>query len=163
MQRTKHSVRIHHDNADAACVARIGEAATAAAGRSLGVRAQLPRGNRPGAKNAHDQCAKERCFGLLVHGGFPSCSITRRGACRFGECEITHAYVGSGLREDARAAQNVGATFVRGAEAAAGVGLKIQRQLASGNRSRAENSGDHRRKNGVSHCLTHGLSFLSTS
>jgi hypothetical protein len=42
--------------------------------------------------------------------------------------------------------------------------LNIQRQLVSGNRSRAENSGGHSRKNDVLDCLTHGSSsFLPNS
>jgi hypothetical protein len=36
--------------------------------------------------------------------------------------------------------------------------LNIQRQLASGNRSRAQNSGGDPRKNDVLDCLTHGAS-----
>jgi len=38
--------------------------------------------------------------------------------------------------------------------------LNNQRQLAGGNRSRAENSGRHRGKNDVLDCASHGRSFL---
>ena len=80
---------------------------------------------------------------------------------RSGCNEVAYAYGGSGVIEDARAAQNVGATCFLGAEAAAGGGLNIQRQLVSRNRSRAENSGGHRRKNDVLDCPTHGHSSSS--
>lgn len=69
MRRTKRVACLHQNDADAACFARLGSAAAAATRKSLGIRSQLPRGNRPGAQNGHDQCAKERCFDLLVHGG----------------------------------------------------------------------------------------------
>jgi len=41
--------------------------------------------------------------------------------------------------------------------------LNSQRQLAGGKRSRAENSGGHRRKNDILDFPTHGSLLLSTS
>jgi hypothetical protein len=65
-------------------------------------------------------------------------------AFRFGCYEIAHAYSGSGVVEDAGATQNVGAPCFLGAEATAGGGLDIQRQLAGGNRAHAQNGRHHR-------------------
>jgi hypothetical protein len=127
--------------------ARAGLDCTACTGARLyvGFCLQLPRGNCPGAETAQKQYAKERGFDLLVHGVFfLSWSITRRGACRFGECEIAHAYVGSGLRKDAGAAENLGTACIAGAEASAGGALNILGQLAGGKRSRAKNGRQHR-------------------
>jgi hypothetical protein len=64
--------------------------------------------------------------------------------CRLGCDEIAHACRESGLN-DTPAAQNVGAGLCLAAEMVlASCVLNIQRQLAGGNRSRAENSHNHR-------------------
>jgi hypothetical protein len=84
------------------------------------------------------------------------CSITRRRACRFGGDEIARAARESGLN-DASAAQNVGAGLCLAAEMVlASCVLNIQRQLASGKRSRAESSSCHQCKDYVLDCfITH--------
>jgi hypothetical protein len=64
------------------------------------------------------------------------------------------------LRKDAGAAQNVGATCIAGAEAAAAGALNILGQLSRGKCSRAENSAGHRCKSDALDCLTHGSSSL---
>jgi hypothetical protein len=75
--------------------------------------------------------------------------------------EPAYACGGIGVVEDASAAQNVGAGLCPAAEMVlASCVLNSQRQLASGNRSRAENSGGHCRENDVLDCLTHGSSSL---
>ena len=72
MRRAKHVVRLHHHNADAACFARIGEAAAAAAaGSSRGVCPQLPRGNCPGAHSRHNDRRQERGFDFFPHDRSP--------------------------------------------------------------------------------------------
>jgi hypothetical protein len=81
--------------------------------------------------------------------------------CRSGCNEFALAYGGSGVVEDACAAQNVGAPCFLGAEAAAG-GLERPEQLACGNRSRAQNSGSHRHQDDVLKFLTHGSSAFFT-
>jgi hypothetical protein len=79
--------------------------------------------------------------------------------CRPGCNEPAYACGGGGAVEDASAAQNVGAGLCLAAEMVlASCVLNIQRQLASGNRSRAQNSGGHPCKNDVLDCLTHGSS-----
>ena len=78
--------------------------------------------------------------------------------------EPAYACGGAGVVEDASAAQNVGAGCCPGAEMVlASCVLNIQRQLASGKRSGAENSCGHRRKNDVLDFPIHGHSFFSTS
>jgi hypothetical protein len=75
-----------------------------------------------------------------------------------------YACGGIGVVEDASAAQNVGAGLCLAAEMVlASCVLNNQRQLASGKRSRAENSGGHRRKNDVLDFPTHGHSFFMTT
>ena len=78
--------------------------------------------------------------------------------------EPAYAGGGTGVVEDASAAQNVGAGICPGAEMVlASCVLNSQRQLASGKRSRAENGGGHRRKYDVLDFPTHGSLLLSTS
>jgi hypothetical protein len=76
--------------------------------------------------------------------------------------ESAYACGGAGVVEDASAAQNIGAGLFPAAEMVlASCVLNNQGQLAGGNRSRAESSGGHRRKNDVLDCPTHGHSFSS--
>ena len=76
--------------------------------------------------------------------------------------QFAHAYGGSGLRNDARTAQDVGAACFLGAEApAASLGGRSQRQLARGNRSRAQYACDQRHKERCPDFLVHeGSPFL---
>jgi len=70
--------------------------------------------------------------------------MSGRGACRFGRYERARAARESRLN-NAPAAQNVGTRmFLFVAEATAGGGLNVQRQLASGKRSHTKNGGHHR-------------------
>lgn len=67
--------------------------------------------------------------------------------CRLGCNEPAYTCGGGGAVEDASAAQNVRAGLCPAAEMVlASCVLNIQRQLACGNRSRAENGCHHRRK-----------------
>jgi hypothetical protein len=77
-----------------------------------------------------------------------------------GSDKLARTYRGSGVVEDARAAQNVGAACFLGAEAPAG-NLSSQRQLPRRNRSRAENGHRHRCQKRVLNCLAHDSPFLS--
>jgi hypothetical protein len=78
--------------------------------------------------------------------------------------ESAYACGGTGVVEDASAAQNVGAGCCPGAEMVlASCVLNSQRQLASGKCSRVENSGGHRRKNDILDFPTHGHSFFMTT
>src|SRR5215467_11546671 len=76
--------------------------------------------------------------------------------------QFAHAYGGSGLRDDARAAQNIGAAcFLRAEAPAAGLSSRSQRQLARGNRSRAQYACDQRHKERCPDFLVHeGSPFL---
>jgi hypothetical protein len=75
--------------------------------------------------------------------------------------EPAYACGGTGIVEDTSAAQNVGAGCCPGAEMVlASCVLNSQRQLASGKRSRAENSGGQRCKNDVLDFPIHGHSFF---
>jgi len=78
--------------------------------------------------------------------------------------EPAYACGGTGVVEYASAAQNVRARVCPGAEMVlASSVLNIQRQLASGKRSCAENRGGHRRKEDVFDFPIHGHSFFVTS
>jgi hypothetical protein len=88
--------------------------------------------------------------------------ILRQLLSPFGCNEPAYACGGTGIVEDASAAQNVGAGLCLAAEMMlASCVLNNQRQLAGGNCSRTEHTGGHRRKNDVLDCLTHDLSSLS--
>jgi hypothetical protein len=83
---------------------------------------------------------------------------TVRLFCRPGRHQQARAYPFSG-RNEARAV-NVAARDFLGAGAVAGSDRGSLAQLAGGNRSRAENSGSHRRKDYVFDCLAHDSVFL---
>jgi len=137
--------------------------AEALAGGGLHIHGQLAGGNAPRAEYGHDQCAEERCFDLLAHGCSFLVQLPDGRACRSGCNESAYACGGAGVIEDASASQNVGAGLCLAAEMVlASCVLNIQRQLAGGNRSRAENSGSHRHQDDVLEFLTHGSpSFFS--
>ena len=69
MRRTKRVARLHQNDADAACFARLGSAAAAAAGgKSSRVYPQLPRGNCPGAENSGGYRRENDVLDCLTHG-----------------------------------------------------------------------------------------------
>jgi hypothetical protein len=73
MRRTKRVARLHQNDADAACFARLGSAAAAAAtGKSFGICPQLPSRNRPGAQNSRNDHGQERIFYCFLAHDSPS-------------------------------------------------------------------------------------------
>lgn len=145
------------DLADARTVTRFGSAASACArGEQLSFHLQLPGGDRSRAKNSRGNCCQECIFNCFAHDSlFLSVLRVRRRIeirlfCWLGCNEPAYACGGIGVVEDASAAQNVGAGLCLAAEMVlASCVLHTQRQLASGNRSRTENSAGHRRKDYV--------------